>query len=160
MLSIPTHLHPNVVSQRIIANYPGPLQYLLLPLQPRTYTEVYKASDDMLDELEINHEIMKIIGRTVWKEPPGIQRLLDLDSLDPSSDEYLELYQATLQVGNGLSEQLIRKNDSKFDTFKKVKNTDYICVTVCPFCHRKTWWLFNSSALYTLSMNRVANSNK
>ena len=84
---------------RIIANYPGPLQYLLLPLQPRPDAENYAANDEVLDELERNPAVMETIGRTVWKSAPGIQRLLALDALDPESDAYAELYQATLQVG-------------------------------------------------------------
>lgn len=42
---------------------------------------------------------MEAIGRTVWKSAQGIQRLLTLDALDPESDAYEELYQATIQVG-------------------------------------------------------------
>lgn len=84
---------------RIIANYPGPLQYLLLPLQPRVDAEKYAANDEVLDELERNPAVMEAIGRTVWKRAPGIQRLLALDALDPEGEAYAELYQATLQVG-------------------------------------------------------------
>ena len=84
---------------RIIANYPGPLQYLLLPLQPGVDAEKYAANDEVLDELERNPAVMEAIGRTVWKRAPGIQRLLALDALDPESEAYAELYQATLQVG-------------------------------------------------------------
>ena len=88
-----------VLFHRIISNYPGPLKYLLLPFQPRLDSDLYCHADTVLNEIETNSNIMESIGRTVWKGSVGMQRLLKLDTLDPTSDEYTSAYSEMIQVG-------------------------------------------------------------
>lgn len=87
------------IINRIVDNYPGMLRYFLKPMTFQYGPEKYDLRRDIVDEIETNPAILNSIKENIYCEEGILANLDKLNTLDENSDEYKNLYQRVIQVG-------------------------------------------------------------
>ena len=87
-----------VLINRVIDNYPSVLRVFLRPMRKSISSSSYDSHRDIVTEVDKNNKIMESIKEHVY-EAGILEELNRLNSLDQDSDEYKQLYQKIIQVG-------------------------------------------------------------
>ena len=87
-----------VLINRVIDNYPSVLRVFLRPMRKSISSSSYDSHRDIVTEVDQNNKIMESIKEHVY-EAGILEELNRLNSLDQDSDEYKQLYQKIIQVG-------------------------------------------------------------
>lgn len=88
-----------IIINRIVENYPGPLRVLLLPMTSKPKPRVYQQERDLVEEVDTNPQILDRIKEHVYCEEGILEELERLNSLHRMNPKYQELYQKVIQVG-------------------------------------------------------------
>lgn len=88
-----------LIINRIIDNYPGPLRYILKPMKCKVNTEKYQDKRIVIDEIESNKLVLERIKENIYSDEGILEELERLNTMDKSNPEYQKLYQKVIQVG-------------------------------------------------------------
>lgn len=88
-----------LIINRIIDNYPGPLRYILKPMKCEVNTEKYQDKRTIIDEIESNKLVLERIKENIYSDEGILEELDRLNTMDKSNPEYQKLYQKVIQVG-------------------------------------------------------------
>lgn len=88
------------IINRIVANYPSSAVKLLLrPMTHKVTPMSYQAKRDLINEVDTNTAILDSIKENIYCEDGILEELDRLNRLDQDSDDYKNLYQKVIQVG-------------------------------------------------------------
>jgi acyl-CoA dehydrogenase len=88
-----------LIINRIIDNYPGPLRYILKPMKCKVNTEKYQDKRTIINEIESNKLVLERIKENIYCDEGILEELERLNTMDKSNPEYKKLYQKVIQVG-------------------------------------------------------------
>ena len=85
---------------RVIDNYPSfAIRHLLRPMRKEVAYMDYDDKRDMIKIVEDNPNIMKAVREDIYYDSGILAELEELNSLNQESDDYKNLYQKVIQVG-------------------------------------------------------------
>jgi len=87
------------IINRIVANYPSPLRYMLKPMTFQYDPENYDSKRSIVEEIETNPLILDSIKSNIYCEDGVLADLERLNTLEMGSEDYNKLYQSVIQVG-------------------------------------------------------------
>jgi acyl-CoA dehydrogenase len=88
-----------LIINRIIDNYPGPLRYILKPMKCKVNTEKYQDKRIIIDEIESNKLVLERIKENIYCDEGVLEELERLNTMHKANPEYQKLYQKVIQVG-------------------------------------------------------------
>jgi len=92
-------LDENRIKFNQVINNLGGIRYPILHLKQKIKTDNYQTKRDVLEEINQNPKIMDLIKEDVYTHGTILEELETLNSLDKNSQEYKDLYNKIIQVG-------------------------------------------------------------